>query len=146
MRLATAAALLLVFAATPALAVVSGLQSPVLQTAPDHACLSQRLMLMGNGFLQYLEEFAPIHRGSSQTGSINWIMGMGRRQLGAGVVGGRMMLSAEPFTISGCGYPNLLASGELCDADATAHGVRSGRGGRQERPRPAYPRRRTHDL
>ena len=75
------------------------------------------LMLMGNGFLQYLEEFAPIHRGSSQTGSINWIMGMGRRQLGSGVVGGRVMLSAEPFTISGCGYPNLLASGELCDSD-----------------------------
>ena len=75
------------------------------------------LMLMGNGFLQYLEEFAPIHRGSSQTGSINWIMGMGRRQLGAGVVGGRVMLSAEPFTIGGCGYPDLLASGELCDGD-----------------------------
>ena len=27
------------------------------------------------------------------------------------------MLSAEPFTIRGCGYPNLLASGELCDGD-----------------------------
>jgi len=44
-------------------------------------------------------------------------MGMGRRRVGAGVVGARVMLSAEPFTISGCGYPNLLASGELCDGD-----------------------------
>ena len=45
------------------------------------------LMLMGNGFVQYLEEFAPIHRGGRQAGSINWLMGMGRRPLGAGVVG-----------------------------------------------------------
>ena len=75
------------------------------------------MMLMGNAFLQYLEEFAPIHRGARQTGSVNWIMGMGRRQLGAGVLGARVMLSAEPFTIGGCGYPNLLASGELCDGD-----------------------------
>ena len=72
---------------------------------------------MGNGFVQYLEEFAPIHRGGRQAGSINWLMGMGRRRLGAGVVGARVMLSAEPFTIGGCGYPNLLASGELCDGD-----------------------------
>jgi hypothetical protein len=75
------------------------------------------LMLMGNGFVQYLEEFAPIHRGGRQAGSVNWMMGMGRRPLGAGVVGARVMLSAEPFTVRGCGYPNLLASGELCDAD-----------------------------
>ena len=75
------------------------------------------LMIMGNGFVQYLEEFAPVHRGARQAGSVNWLMGMGRRRLGAGVVGARVMLSAEPFTIRGCGYPNLLASGELCDND-----------------------------
>jgi hypothetical protein len=27
------------------------------------------------------------------------------------------MLSLEPWTIPGCGYPDLLASGELCDGD-----------------------------
>ena len=27
------------------------------------------------------------------------------------------MISVEPVTIPGCGYPNLLASGELCDRD-----------------------------
>jgi hypothetical protein len=75
------------------------------------------VMLMGNAFLQYLDEFAPIHRGDRQGGSVNWVMGMGRRAVGAGVVGARVMLSAEPFTIPGCGYPNLLASGELCDGD-----------------------------
>ena len=75
------------------------------------------VMIMGNAFVQYLEEFAPIHRGSRQLGSINWAMGMGRRSIGAGIVGARAMLSAEPLTIRGCGYPNLLASGELCQGD-----------------------------
>jgi hypothetical protein len=28
-----------------------------------------------------------------------------------------MMLSLEPWTIPGCGYPNLLATGEACDGD-----------------------------
>ncbi len=74
-------------------------------------------MIMGNAFLQYLEEFAPIHRGGRQLGSVNWMMGMARRPAGAGIVGVRAMISAEPVTIPGCGYPNLLASGELCDRD-----------------------------
>ena len=28
------------------------------------------------------------------------------------------MVSLEPWTINGCGYPDLLASGEICDGDA----------------------------
>ena len=75
------------------------------------------VMIMGNAFVQYLDEFAPIHRGARQFGSINWAMGMGRRSIGAGIVGVRAMLSAEPVTVGGCGYPNLLASGELCEGD-----------------------------
>ena len=27
------------------------------------------------------------------------------------------MMSLEPWTIPGCGYPNLLATGEFCDGD-----------------------------
>ena len=27
------------------------------------------------------------------------------------------MLSVEPWTIPGCGYPDLLATGEICDGD-----------------------------
>jgi hypothetical protein len=44
-------------------------------------------------------------------------MGMARRPAGAGRVGLRTMLSLEPWTIPGCGYPDLLATGETCDGD-----------------------------
>jgi hypothetical protein len=74
-------------------------------------------MWHGNAFLQYINESAPEHRGAHQTGSINWVMGMARRPAGSGRVGVRTMLSAEPWTIGGCGYPDLLATGESCDGD-----------------------------
>jgi hypothetical protein len=73
------------------------------------------LMGHGNVFLQFLHEAANDHRGASQAGSINWLMGMARRELGAGRLGLRAMFSLEPATIGGCGYPDLLATGELCD-------------------------------
>lgn len=71
------------------------------------------LMLHGNAFLQYISLGSD--RGKDQFGSINWVMGMAQRPLLGGELGLRAMLSAEPWTISGCGYPILLASGELCD-------------------------------
>jgi hypothetical protein len=74
-------------------------------------------MLHGNLFMQYLHEWAPIHRGSHQLGSINWFMAMARREAGGGRAGMRAMFSLEPWTIPGCGYPDLLASGEQCDGD-----------------------------
>jgi hypothetical protein len=75
--------------------------------------------LMGHGivFLQYINESAEEHHGAHQTGSINWVMGMARRRAGSGRVGVRTMLSFEPWTIRGCGYPDLLATGESCDGD-----------------------------
>ena len=75
------------------------------------------VMLHGALFLQYLHEWAPIHRGSHQAGSINWFMAMARRHAGGGRAGLRAMFSLEPWTIPGCGYPDLLATGELCDGD-----------------------------
>ena len=75
------------------------------------------LMWHGNVFLQFINESAEEHRGAHQTGSINWVMGMARRQAGAGHVGVRTMLSLEPWTIRDCGYPDLLATGEVCDGD-----------------------------
>ena len=78
---------------------------------------SWELMWHGNAFLQFINESAPEHRGAHQTGSINWVMGMARRRAGAGRVGVRTMLSLEPWTIRGCGYPDLLATGETCDGD-----------------------------
>jgi hypothetical protein len=76
------------------------------------------LMGHGNVFFQYLHEEAEDHRGSSQGGSINWLMGMARRNAGGGRLGLRTMLSLEPATIGGCGYPDLLATGELCEGDS----------------------------
>jgi hypothetical protein len=43
---------------------------------------------------------------------------MARRTIGAGRFGLRTMLSLEPVTIPGCGYPDLLATGEFCDGDS----------------------------
>jgi len=70
-----------------------------------------------NVFAQFLYESGEVHRTSRQAGSINWFMGMARRPVGNGRIGVRAMLSAEPWTIAGCGYPDLLATGEVCDGD-----------------------------
>jgi hypothetical protein len=74
------------------------------------------LMLHANAFLEYLKESGD--RGSDQVGSINWVMGMAQRPIGAGQLTLRGMISAEPATIRGCGYPDLLATGEECDGEA----------------------------
>jgi len=75
------------------------------------------MMVHGNAFVQFLYEGGEEHRRSYQGGSINWLMAMARRQAGGGRLGLRAMLSAEPWTIPGCGYPDLLATGETCDGD-----------------------------
>ena len=75
-------------------------------------------MLHGNAFLQLLDEQAPEHRGATQAGSTNWVMAMARRAVGPTRFGLRTMVSLEPWTIRGCGYPNLLATGEFCDGDS----------------------------
>jgi len=75
-------------------------------------------MWHGNAFVQFLHEDANVHRGSTQTGSINWLMAMGRREFGPARVGLSTMISLEPATIGGCGYPDLLATGELCEQDS----------------------------
>ena len=82
-----------------------------------HQARGWETMLHGNGFVQLLHEAAPEHRGDTQAGSINWAMGMARRPLAGGRFGVRTMVSLEPWTIGGCGYPNLLATGELCEGD-----------------------------
>jgi hypothetical protein len=75
------------------------------------------LMAHGAAFLQYLNDSGD--RGSTQTGSINWIMGSAARPIGSG---GQFLLrgmaSAEPWSIRGCGYPDLLATGEVCEGEA----------------------------
>jgi hypothetical protein len=75
-----------------------------------------QLMAHENLFLQYLHESGA--RGADQGGSINWFMGMASRPVGRGRLRLNGMVSLEPFTIPGCGYPDLLASGETCDGEA----------------------------
>jgi hypothetical protein len=67
---------------------------------------------MWNVFLQYVDDRGP--RGRSQLGSVNWVMGMARTELGGGQLRARAMLSVEPWSVGRCGYPDLLATGELC--------------------------------
>ena len=76
------------------------------------------LMLHENVFLQFLRDSG--RRRDEQLGSVNWVMGMAQRNAGRGRVALRGMFSVEPWTIRGCGYPDLLASGERC-AGLTIH-------------------------
>lgn len=77
------------------------------------------LMLHWNAFAQYIDESGD--RGDEDFGTINWIMGMARRNIGEGTLMLRGMLSAEPFTIGECGYPDLLATGESCKGGRELH-------------------------
>lgn len=74
------------------------------------------LMAHGNAFMQFLHESGS--RGDEQFGSINWVMGMADRAVGGGNLGVHGMVSLEPWTVRGCGYPDLLASGEICSGEA----------------------------
>lgn len=80
--------------------------------------------LNGAVFVQALYEPRDRHRtggaATRQAGSLNWGMATLRRSLGAGRVGLRTMISAEPWTVPGCGSLSFLATGEVCDGD-TVH-------------------------
>lgn len=73
------------------------------------------LMFHENAFLSYLHESGD--RGDDQVGSINWVMGMAERNTGSGRLRLRGMMSLEPWSIPGCGYPDLLATGEECKGE-----------------------------
>lgn len=51
-------------------------------------------------------------RGASQVSSLNWVMGEALLEAGRGNLGARAMLSAEPLTLRGDGYPLLGQTGE----------------------------------
>jgi hypothetical protein len=79
------------------------------------------VMLHGNVFAQVLYEPGERHRtggfGTRQLSSVNWGMGVARRSIGTTRLGLRAMVSLEPWTVSDCGYLNLLATGEMCEGD-----------------------------
>ena len=76
---------------------------------------SWHLMAHGAAFAQFLYDGGD--RGEDQFGSINWLMGMAYRSVAGGRLGLRGMLSFEPWTVRGCGYPDLLATGERCGGE-----------------------------
>ena len=67
-------------------------------------------MLHGFVFGQYDWQEGP--RGDTQFGSLNWGMLMASRKLGGGWLQLRTMLSLDPATVTGRGYPLLLQTGE----------------------------------
>lgn len=69
-----------------------------------------RVMIHGAVFLQYVQEFG--QRGNYQLGSVNWIMGDASRTLAGGTFRLRVMASAEYFTLTKAGYPELLQVAE----------------------------------
>ncbi|HYT04115.1 MAG TPA: hypothetical protein VEM13_04460 [Gemmatimonadales bacterium] len=68
------------------------------------------LMLHGQGFFQY--DWQGGSRGSNQLAIVNWAMAAASRPLAGGQLQLRGMLSAEPWTVGGRGYPLLVQSGE----------------------------------
>jgi hypothetical protein len=56
-------------------------------------------------------------RGDEQLTFINWVMAMATHPIGGSELGLRIMLSAEPFTLPGDGYPLLLQTGESWEGE-----------------------------
>ncbi|HEV8150536.1 MAG TPA: hypothetical protein VGP61_10170 [Gemmatimonadales bacterium] len=77
-----------------------------------------RWMLMGHGLVDLYYDHQATPRGDDQFGSTNWLMGMAMGRLGGGMLQLDAMLSAEPFTVGGRGYPLLLQSGESYQGEA----------------------------
>ncbi|MGH7636920.1 MAG: hypothetical protein ACREOK_04650 [Gemmatimonadaceae bacterium] len=73
------------------------------------------LMLHGFVFGQYDWQGGP--RGADQFGSLNWAMVMADRPLAGGKLQLRFMPSLDPWTVTRCGYPLLLQSGETCGGE-----------------------------
>lgn len=74
-------------------------------------------MLMFHANVFVLDEQQSSPRGADRFFSTSWFMPMAQRRLARGVFTGRMMLSAEPATITDRRYPLLFQQGE------TAYGV-----------------------
>jgi hypothetical protein len=71
---------------------------------------SWSLMLHGFAFGQYIRQGGS--RGDDQLGSLNWAMLMASRTVAGGRLQLRTMLSLDPGTVTGRGYPLLLQTGE----------------------------------
>lgn len=68
------------------------------------------VMVHGNVFLQYDRQFGT--RADDQLGSVNWLMAVAGRPAVGGTLRFRAMVSAEPWTVTARGYPQLLQVAE----------------------------------
>ena len=68
--------------------------------------------LMAHGIAFWGYDYQGSRRGGGQAFSTNWGMLMAEHEFLGGQFGARMMLSLEPWTLGGRGYPLLLQSGE----------------------------------
>jgi hypothetical protein len=89
---------------------------PMLMTAKG----KWSLMFHANAFV--LDEQQSSARGGDKFFSTNWFMGMAQRSAGPGVFTARMMLSAEPATVTGRQYPLLFQQGETAFGKPIADG------------------------
>lgn len=76
-----------------------------------HRTAGWDLMLHGSAFLQLVHVTGA--RAQSQLGSTNWVMAMASRTSSRHALRVRAMLTAEPFTLPGAGYPQLLQVAHL---------------------------------
>ncbi len=65
----------------------------------------------GVEFVQYDDQFGG-DRSASQFGALGWLMGMASHPIGDGRITFRAMFSADPWTVTYQGYPEILQSGE----------------------------------
>ena len=87
-----------------------GAQSATQLPAAEAVANGWRLMFEGAAYAQYDHQDGP--RGASQAGSLNWGMFMATRDVGAGQLQLRTMLSLDALGVGASGYPLLLQSGE----------------------------------
>jgi len=81
-------------------------------TLPSRRRMFGNWMLMAHGFVFAQYDKQSGERGDNQFGSLNWGMLMATRDLASGRFQARTMLSLDPFTVTGYGYPLLLQTGE----------------------------------
>lgn len=75
-------------------------------------------MVHGDAYGLALRESGSVHHRGSGVASVNWFMGSVARDAAGGRLTLRAMASAEPWTMRGCGYADMLATGEVCDGDS----------------------------
>jgi hypothetical protein len=71
-------------------------------------------MIMWDGFVNWIHDHQGGPRGATESFSNSMLMFMGRRQIDAGALGVRIMISADPL-MGRSGYPELFQTGETAD-------------------------------